>query len=144
MLFLFSWNPYDLDVGTSGDVPESSYTLLIFFEFLFLHCVLVECLFFLMFQIIDLSPGFLLFTVGSLWIFLSLSVAFVSSLMFLLYSMISLSILISSGLNSTSDHLALSVLLSSFSEVLLCSFIWARFFCLLNLAASLCLFLCVR
>ena len=43
-LFLFS-HSYDSDVGTFGDVLESSYTLLIFFEFLFLYSVAVEYLF---------------------------------------------------------------------------------------------------
>ena len=47
-------------------------------------------------------------------------------------------------LNSLSDRLLISVLFSSFPEVLSCSFDWNIFFCLLILPNSLCLFLCIR
>ena len=79
MLFLFSfWHPYDSDVGMFKvclEIPKP----LIFFEFLFLHSVLVECFLFLLLQIIDFSPGFLPFTVDSLYAFISLSIAFIFS-----------------------------------------------------------------
>ena len=52
--------------------------------------------------------------------------------------------LITSVLNSASDRLVISISFSSFSGVLFCFFIWAIFLCLLYLAASLCLFLCIR
>ena len=42
-LFSF-WHPYDLDVGTFGDVPEAPYIILFLKKFFFL-AVLVECLF---------------------------------------------------------------------------------------------------
>ena len=45
--------------------------------------------------------------------------------------------------NQCFDRLLISILFSSFSGVLFCSFIWAMFLCLLILAASLCLFLCI-
>ena len=54
-----------------------------------------------------------------------------------------LSILITSVLNSASDRLLISILLSSFFGVLICYFIWTMFLCLLVLVASLCLFLCI-
>nr|KAF6407316.1 hypothetical protein HJG59_009947 [Molossus molossus] len=66
-----------------------------------------------------------------------------SFFMLLRPSLSSLSILISSILNSASVRLLISILLSSFIEVLFCSFIWDLFLCLLILAASLCLFLCI-
>ena len=45
LLFLLSfWHPYDLDIGIFADVSESSYTPQ-YFEFLFLHSVLVDSLF---------------------------------------------------------------------------------------------------
>uniref|UniRef100_K9IGA9 Uncharacterized protein n=1 Tax=Desmodus rotundus TaxID=9430 RepID=K9IGA9_DESRO len=53
-------------------------------------------------------------------------------------SLSSLSILITSVLNSASDTLLMSISFSSFSGVLICSFIWSMFLCLL------CWFLCVR
>ena len=65
-------------------------------------------------------------------------------LYFLPYSMSSLSILITSVLNSASDRLAVSILLNSFAGLLFCSLIWAIFLHLFILAASLCLCLCIR
>nr|KAF6413533.1 hypothetical protein HJG59_009738 [Molossus molossus] len=65
------------------------------------------------------------------------------SLSSLTFSLSSLSILISSILNSVSVRLLISLSLSSFIGVLFCSFIWDLFLCLLILAASLCLFLCI-
>ena len=64
--------------------------------------------------------------------------------MLLKFSLSSLSILITSVLNSASDRLFIYILFSSFSGVLICSFIWAMFLYLFILAASLCLFLCIR
>ena len=55
-----------------------------------------------------------------------------------------LSILTSSVLNFASDRLLISISFSSFSGVLFCPFIWDISLCLFNLAASLCLFLCIR
>nr|KAF6450522.1 hypothetical protein HJG59_008394 [Molossus molossus] len=65
------------------------------------------------------------------------------SLRSLRFSLSSLSILISSILNSASVRLLISISLSSFLGVLFCSYIWDLFLCLLILAASLCLFLCI-
>ena len=58
--------------------------------------------------------------------------------------MSSFSMLITGVLNCASDRLLISISFSSFSVVLFYSFIRVIFLCLLNLAASLCLFLCIR
>ena len=76
--------------------------------------------FFLLLQIIDLSPSFLPFTVGSLYIFLYFTLY---SLHFFLHFAIEInqfsgSILITSVLNSASDRLSISSSLSSSSGVL--------------------------
>ena len=84
LIFLFCfWHSYDSDVGTFGVGPGASHTILVFFfnSFFFLLFWL-NAYFFLMFQIIDLNPSFLPFTVGSLWIFISLSLTFISSFVF--------------------------------------------------------------
>ena len=71
LFFLFSfWHPCDLDVGTFKVVPEFPKPLLIFSSSCFFILFQLNAYFFLLFQIIDLSPGFLPFTVGSLYIFL--------------------------------------------------------------------------
>ena len=89
--------------------------LLTFFEFLFLHSVY----FFLLLQIINLSPSLLPVTVGSLYIFLYFTfIAFTSSSTLWPYSTNSVSILITSVLNCASDRLAISSLLS-------CIFFWS-------------------
>nr|KAF6452913.1 hypothetical protein HJG59_008216 [Molossus molossus] len=85
--------------------------------------------------------------------FISVKASFVSNcasiisdrsfFMLLRPSLSSLSILISSILNSASVRLLIIILLSSFLGVLFCSFIWDLFLCLLILAASPCLFLCI-
>ena len=112
-----------------------SWRLLSLSSFFFLHyCFFIlfqlDAYCFLLLQIVDLSPSFLLFTVGSLYIFLfSLCVGFVSSFILWLSSTNFVSILITSVLNSAWDRLAISLLLSSFSGVLICSFIWAVFLC---------------
>ena len=64
--------------------------------------------------------------------------------MLLKFPMRSLSILITSVLNSESVSLLISILFSSFLVVLFFSFIWAMFLCLLILAAVLCLSLCIK
>ena len=85
---------------------------------------------FLLFQIVDLSPHFLPFIVGSMYIFLCFTLY---SLQFSLCFVTELNhfcaILITSVFNSASDRLSISSLLSSFSGVLICSFIWAIFLC---------------
>ena len=82
------------------------------------------------------------------WIFFMVSVSFFMLFKFTLSSstlpLCSLSILITSVLNSASNRLLISLLFSSFSVVLFYSFIWGMFPCLLILAASLHLFLCIR
>ena len=66
--------------------------------------------------------------------FISLSIAFTFSSSFQPYLTISVSFLITSVLNSASDRLAISSLLSYiFSGALICSFIWAIFFFVLAL-----------
>ena len=72
---------------------------------------LVECLFLPYVP----NPGFLPFSlVPCGFFFILLSVTFISSLMLLPYSMSSLSILITSALNSASDRLVISILFSFF------------------------------
>ena len=66
-----------------------------------------------------------------------------SFFMLLRSSLSSLIILITSVLNSAYNRLLFSIF-NSFSGVLVCSFIWAMFICLLSLTASLFLFLCIR
>ena len=71
LLFLFSfWYPYDLDVGTFKDVLEVPKPLLIFLKSSFFILLWLNVSFFLVVHTIDLSPSFLPFTVGSLYIFL--------------------------------------------------------------------------
>ena len=90
---------------------------------MFLHCILVVY-FFLLLQTVESSPCFLPFTVGYLYIFLySLCIAFIFIFILCLYSIISVSILITSVLNSASDFW-----LSPRHLVLICSFIWAILF----------------
>ena len=82
--------------------------------------------FFLLLQIVDLSPSFLPFIVGLLvpciFFFISLCIVFTFSSILLLYSSDSVSFLITSVLNSASDRLPISLLLSSFSRALNCFF----------------------
>ena len=88
LLFLFSfWHPSD--VGTIKVVPEVPKPLLIFLNSCFFILFWLNVYFFLLFQITDLSLGFLLFTVESLYIFLiSLCITFTSSFILHLYSTI--------------------------------------------------------
>ena len=66
LLFLFSsWQPYDPNVGMREVIPEGAYTILIFLDsFFFLLSLVVLC--FLMFQIVDMTLGFIYSTVVSL------------------------------------------------------------------------------
>ena len=110
LLFLFSfWHPYDSDVGMFKVVPEVPLPLLIFLNSRFFILFWLNVYFFLFFQIIDLSPGFLPFTVGSQYIFLYFTLR---SLHFFLHfwpsSFNSVRILITSVLNSASDRLSIS------------------------------------
>ena len=57
---------------------------------------------------------------SGIFFFTSLCIAFTSSFILCLYSVISVSILITTVLNSASDRLAISISLSSFSRVLIC------------------------
>ena len=129
LLFFSFWHPYDLDIGTFQVVPEVCKSLFTFSNSCVFILIWMDVYFFLLFQIVVLSPGFL--PVGSLNIFLHfMLVSFICSFIFRPSSISSVSILITRALNSLSDRLALSSLLSSLSEVLLCSFIWAIFLCL--------------
>ena len=110
-----------------------------FFVFTFFYCCSSTVV-----QIADFNHNFLPFTVGSLYIFISLCIAFTSSIL-QPHSTISVSILFTSVLNLASDRLAIYSSPSClFSGALNCSFIWAIVLCLLDLAASLYLFLCTR
>ena len=111
MFLLFSfWHSYDLDVGRFGDAPEVPQPILAFLSSCFFLLVWLDVYLFLMFQLVDLNPSFFLFSVGFLWVIVYFTYYFI----FLLHSMTSLSILITSVLNSASDRLAISNLLSSF------------------------------
>ena len=81
LLSLFSfWLPDNSDVGTFKVVPEVSQPLLIFLNSCFFILLQLNVYFFPLFQIVVLSPSFLLFTVGSLYIFLYFTlIAFTSS-----------------------------------------------------------------
>ena len=82
LLFLISfWHPCDLDVGTFKLVPKFPKPQKNFFlNFYFLILFQLHVSFFLLFQILDLSPDFLPFTVVSCVFFsISLSIAFTSS-----------------------------------------------------------------
>ena len=146
MLFLFSfWHPYDLGVGTFGDVPEVPKPILVFLNFFFFILFWLNVYLFLMFQIVGFNPGFLHFSVGSLLIILYFTYC---TLHFFLYFV--------AILKEFSEHpdtqcfesdLHLIGWLSLFHLVLFlfffpCYFIWAIFLCLLKLAAP-CVGFCV-
>ena len=84
LLFIFFsfWHPYDSDVGTFKVVPEVPKPLLIFLNSCFSILFWLKAFFFFLFQIIDLGPGFLPFTVGSPYIFIPLCIAFIFPLYF--------------------------------------------------------------
>ena len=70
MLFLFSfWHPYDSDAGMFKVVLEVPKPLIFLISCFFILFQL-NVYFFLLAQIVDLSPSFLPVTVGSLYIFL--------------------------------------------------------------------------
>ena len=102
-----------------------------FFDFLFLHSVLVECLFLLSAPYHYVSPTLLPFMAGSLYIFLYFTL---HSLHFLLYLVTIFNHFCEHPdyqfLNSASDRLAMSSSLSSIFGALIYSFIWAIFLCL--------------
>ena len=133
MLFLFSfWHPYNSDVGMVKVVPDIPQPLLISFNCCFFILFWLNVYFFLLLQIVHLGPSFLPFTVGSLCIFfyfIFYCLHFSSILQ--PYSIISVSLLITSVLNYVSDRLAIFLLLGCiFSGALIYSFIWAiSFFC---------------
>ena len=129
LLLLFSfWHLYNSDIGTFQVVPEIPQSRFIFFEFLSFHSVPVGCLFLPFVSNCCFFPV----TVSSL----NILIYFISGIFFYFFficqasSISSVSILITRALNSPSDRLAISSLLSSVSEVLLRSFIWALFLCL--------------
>uniref|UniRef100_K9IGT3 Uncharacterized protein n=1 Tax=Desmodus rotundus TaxID=9430 RepID=K9IGT3_DESRO len=64
------WHPYDSDDGTFQVVPEVPKPLLIFLNSCFFILFWLDVYFFLLLHIVDRSPGFLLFTLGPLYIFL--------------------------------------------------------------------------
>ena len=110
-------------------VPEVPKPLLIFLNSCFFILFWLNVYFFLLVQTVGLSPSFLSFTGGSLYIFLG--IAFTFPCLLQPYSTISVSILITSVLNCASDRLAICSSLSCiFSGALICSFIGAMFFVL--------------
>ena len=116
-MFFSLWHPYVSDIGTFKVVPEVSQLLLIFLNSCFFILFRLDVYFFLLFQIFDVSPSFLPFTVGSLYILLYFAffhfvVAFICSFILRPSSIISVRIVITSVLNSASDRLAISSLLS--------------------------------
>ena len=108
---------------------NSCFFILFWLNFCFFILFWLNIYCFFLLQIIDLSPGFLPFTVGSLcFFFISRFIAFTFSSIQQLYSTTSVSMLITSVLNCASDRWALSLSHSCiFSGALMCSFIWAIF-----------------
>nr|KAF6420660.1 hypothetical protein HJG59_009387 [Molossus molossus] len=161
--FLFSlfsfWHLQDVNVGMLEVVPEAPYTILIFLDsfccsdwafFASLYSKSIVCFLDLRTLLLNLCKLFFISVNASFisdcasiisdWSFFMLLRPSLSSLRF---SLSSLSILLSSILNSAFVRLLISISLSSLLGVLFCSFIWDLFLCLLILAASLCLFLCI-
>ena len=121
------------------DIPEAPYTILIFLNSFFFLLLWLNAYFFLMFQIIDLNPSsFPSLLVPCGFFFISLSRACISSLMLSPYSVSSLSILITSVLNSASDSW-----LSPFCLVLFLGFCSVLSFGPYFFASSIWLPLCV-
>ena len=110
---LLFWHPYDSDVGTFKDVLEVPKPLLIFLNSCFFILFWLNVYFFLLVQIIDLSPSFLAFSVGLLYILLYYTLLFTFFSILRPYPTISVSTLITSVLNPASDRLAICSLLSS-------------------------------
>ena len=73
LLFLSFWHFYHSDVGKFKVVLEVPKPLLSFFNFCFFILFHLNFYLFPLFQIVDLSPDFLPFSVGSLYIFLYFS-----------------------------------------------------------------------
>ena len=107
------WNPYNSDIGMFQVVPEVPKSHFTFLNSCFFILFWLDVYFFLLFQIIALFPGFLPVTVA-LFGFISFWVSFICSFNFQPSSISSVSILITRDLNSPSDRLAVSPLLSSF------------------------------
>ena len=130
-MFFSFWRPYDSDVGMFQVVPEFPKPLLIFLNSCFFILFWLDVSFFLLFQIIDMSPEFLPFTVASLYVLLY----FMLGSLHLFFHFVTVLNQFCEHtdyqcLNSASDRLAMSLSLSSFSGALVCSFIWAIFLCL--------------
>ena len=120
----------DLDVGTFKGVLEVPKPLLIFMNSCFFILFWLNVYFFVLLQIIDLSSGFLPFSVDSLYTFFYF---IFHSLHFFLYFANILNQFWASWLPLFwTVHLIgwLSLSLSSFSGILICSFIWGIFPCL--------------
>ena len=132
LLLLFSFHqPYHSDVGMVKVVPEVLEPPLFFLNSCFFILFWLDAYFFVLFQIVALSPDFLTsLLVPCVFSFISLCIAFICSFILQPSSIISVSILITSVLNSASDQLFISSSLSSFSGVVICSFFWAIFLCL--------------
>ena len=95
LLFFSFWYPCDLDIETIKAVPEVPKPLLIFLNSGFFILFWLSVYFFLLFQTVGLSLGFLSFTlVSCMFFFISLCIAFTSSFILWLYPIISVSILI--------------------------------------------------
>nr|KAF6506230.1 hypothetical protein HJG63_008017 [Rousettus aegyptiacus] len=146
--------------------PQRPLALSSFFWIFFLVAVLIGCFLLVYLLIADLIPASSTLRLSppkvvfisdttffiSDWFFFMFSISTfmfsISSLKFSLSSstllLSSLSILITSVLNSASGRLLLSILLSSFSGALFCSFNGDVFLCPPILAAYLCLFLYIR
>ena len=113
------------------DVLEVPKPLLIFPNSCFFILLWLDVYFFLLFQIIDLSPGFLPVIVGSLNILLYFTLG-ILHLFFHFATKLNqfCEHFDTRALNFPSDRLAISPSLSSLSGVLLCSFTFAIFPCL--------------
>ena len=99
-------------------VPDVPKPLLILLNSSFFILFWLNVYFLFLFQLFDLSADFPSLLVPYIFSFISLCIAFTSSFILCPYSIISVSILITSVLNSASDRLAISSWLSSFSGVL--------------------------
>ena len=66
LLFFSFWHPYNSDIGTFQVVPEIPQPLFIFLDSCFFILIQLDVYFFLLFQIVALSPGFIPVTGGSL------------------------------------------------------------------------------
>ena len=128
-------------------LPQTLLILSLIIGFFFLLVVLCGC--FLLRYLANhwfdywLHPLYCCFPVSCFVFQLCIFHFWLDLFMLLRFSLNSLSILITSVLNSASDKLLISTLFSYFSAVFICSFIWAVFLCFFILAASLCLFLSI-